>query len=106
MSAAHVVREARLRAGLTQLELAAKAGTTQSAIARWESGSVEPSHRMLVALVRLCGFSFQFRLCTPPMNATSLESNLALTPEQRLDQLLHTLSFIDAGRASMRNRHG
>ena len=105
MSAAHVIREARLRAGLTQLELANKAETTQSAIARWESGSVEPSHRMLVELVRLCGFGFEFRLSSP-VDMTTLESNLALTPEQRVDQLLRTLSFIEAGRAALRGRHG
>jgi transcriptional regulator with XRE-family HTH domain len=105
MSAAHVIREARLRAGLTQLALAAKAETTQSAIARWELGNVEPSHQMLVELVRICGFSLNFRLSSP-IDATSLESNLALTPEQRLDQLLQTISFIEAGRASMRSRRG
>lgn len=35
--------EARTRAGLTQAELAERMGTTQSAIARIEGGSINPS---------------------------------------------------------------
>lgn len=106
MSAAHVIREARLRSGLTQEELAARIDTTQSAIARWESGKVEPSHRMLVGLIEACGFRFAFRLDPDPVDDLALQSNLALTPEQRLDQLLQTLSFIEAGRESLRSTSG
>jgi len=38
---------ARARANMTQSELADRIGTTQSTIARWESGSVKPSTRTL-----------------------------------------------------------
>lgn len=37
------VREARLRAGLTQAELARRTGTTQSSVARLESGQTRPA---------------------------------------------------------------
>jgi predicted transcriptional regulator len=47
--------EARKRASLTQRELAEKAGTTQSAIARIETGHSTPSFDSVVRLVRLCG---------------------------------------------------
>jgi transcriptional regulator with XRE-family HTH domain len=50
-----LVREARKRARLTQRELAEKAGTTQSAIARLESGKTAPSFDQVLRLVRLCG---------------------------------------------------
>ena len=40
--------EARLKSGLSQLELAVRMGTTQSAIARMESGHSLPSMRSLV----------------------------------------------------------
>jgi len=39
----HLVREARRRASLTQTELARRAGTTQSVIARVEAGTTQPS---------------------------------------------------------------
>jgi transcriptional regulator with XRE-family HTH domain len=46
---ADLLREARLRAGLTQRELARRAGTSQPAIARWESGEVIPGLERLLA---------------------------------------------------------
>jgi transcriptional regulator with XRE-family HTH domain len=42
-----LIREARLRAGLTQRELATRAKTSQPAVARWESGDVVPSFERL-----------------------------------------------------------
>ena len=50
-----LVREARKRAALTQRELADRAATTQSSIARIESGRSEPSFETVLRLVRLCG---------------------------------------------------
>ena len=49
------VREARLRAGLTQAELARRVGTTQSAVARLESGRTSPSWSAVVGMIRACG---------------------------------------------------
>ena len=107
MSAAHLLREARLRAGLTQFELARIAETTQSAIARWEGGRVDPSHRTLVNLLIACGFELQVGLRPQdPDAATTLEHNLSLTPEERLDQLVQVVSFVEAGRAALREVDG
>lgn len=50
---------ARLEAGLTQAELAAKVGTTQSAIARLESGGVTPTVETLRRLADLLGLRFE-----------------------------------------------
>lgn len=58
-----LVREARRRARLTQAEVAAKAGTTQSAIARLESGRVDPAFGLVLRLVHLCGFRLDVALC-------------------------------------------
>ena len=57
-----LVREARKRAGLTQRELAEFAGTTQSALARVESGRTAPSFDQVLRLVRLCGFDLDIML--------------------------------------------
>lgn len=58
----HLVREARRRAGLTQAELAERAGTTQSAIARLERGVGSPTLERISELVQACGLEVQVRL--------------------------------------------
>lgn len=55
MNAASLVRAARKRAHLTQLELAARAGTSQPAVARCERGSVIPTIPSLRRLLHACG---------------------------------------------------
>ena len=54
-SIARAVMAARKRAGLTQLELARKMGTTQPAVTRMESGRVQPSLRTLQRLAKATG---------------------------------------------------
>ena len=55
MQAARIIKQVRLGAGLTQAELARRVGTTQSAIARLEAGSTEPSLARVDLLVSACG---------------------------------------------------
>lgn len=50
---------ARLEANLTQVELAERIGTTQSAIARLESGGAQPSFDMLRRLSAGLNVSFE-----------------------------------------------
>jgi transcriptional regulator with XRE-family HTH domain len=52
---ASVLIEARIRANLTQDELAAKMGTSQSTIARLESGKAAPSLSTLRRLAKATG---------------------------------------------------
>jgi ribosome-binding protein aMBF1 (putative translation factor) len=52
---ASAIIEARSRAGLTQEELAARMETSQSAIARLESGRMLPSGRTLKRFARATG---------------------------------------------------
>lgn len=63
--AAAVLREARRRAGLTQVELAQRAGVTQSMISAYESGRREPALRTLAALVRATGLDLTVSLREP-----------------------------------------
>lgn len=58
---AELVR-ARLRAGLSQAELAARRGTSQSAIARLESGQTLPSTKTLLRFAQATGSRFKVRL--------------------------------------------
>ena len=58
---AELVR-ARVRAGLSQSELASRMGTSQSAIARLESGSTLPSTKTLLRFAKATGSKVQVRL--------------------------------------------
>ena len=62
MTSADLLREARLRAGLTQADLGRAAGRSQSAIARWESGRVQPSLETLRDVIRACRLELTFGL--------------------------------------------
>lgn len=55
MLAATALRQARRRAGLTQRDLAARAGVPQSTIGRIESGAADPRVSTLDRLLRACG---------------------------------------------------
>ncbi len=70
-SSGAVLREARLRAGLSQSELAHRAGVAQSVISMYESGRRQPALRTLAALV----------------DPTGLELVLELRPAPGLDRL-------------------
>jgi phage-related protein/DNA-binding XRE family transcriptional regulator len=54
--------KARLRAGLSQAELAARMGTSRSAIARLESGQTLPSTKTLLRYARATGSKVHVRL--------------------------------------------
>jgi len=53
---------ARARAGLSQAELAARMGTSQSAIARLESGRTLPSAKTLIRFAEATGSKVELRL--------------------------------------------
>ena len=52
----HLIRRARLGAGLTQAELAAKAAQPQSVVSAYETGSRRPSATALVHLIEAAGY--------------------------------------------------
>jgi ribosome-binding protein aMBF1 (putative translation factor) len=59
--AAELIR-ARVRAGLSQAELAERMGTSQSAIARLESGQTLPSTKTLLRFAQATGSKVEVRL--------------------------------------------
>ncbi len=89
MRSAALIREARLRAGLTQADLAERTGRDRSVIARWEQAVVAPSVETLIELVRACGFDLPLEL--EPLDASAderLRKNTMLSPERRVRRLL------------------
>ncbi len=91
MRSGDLIREARLRAGLTQYELAELCDRDRSVIARWEQGSVAPSIETLVELVRACGFDLPLELLPyQPSEEERLRKNALLSPERRMERFLRT----------------
>jgi transcriptional regulator with XRE-family HTH domain len=96
MRSADLIREARLRAGLTQYELAERTGRDRSVIARWEQGAVAPSLETLVELVRACGFDLPLELVPRDSSRDErLRKNALLSPERRV------LRFLQGHRAGL-----
>src|SRR5690348_13295912 len=96
MRGADLIREARLRAGLTQAELSARSGTQRSVIARWEQGAVSPTFDNMLAVIEACGFELPLMLI--PRDASldqRLHKNRQLAPERRAQRLLGKLDKED-----------
>jgi transcriptional regulator with XRE-family HTH domain len=99
MRSADLIREARLRAGLTQYELAKRSGRDRSVIARWEQGTVAPNVETLVELVRACGFDLPLELFPyDSSRAERLRKNALLSPERRVKRFVQAQG--GAGRGS------
>ena len=99
MVSGDLLREARLRAGLTQAELAGRAGTARSQISRYERSDVLPSLETLRRLVRACGLELGFRIFEADLedhDATLIAQTLPLTPEERVDRALRAIKHLYA----------
>ena len=89
MRSGDLIREARLRASLTQYELAERTGRDRAVIARWEQGAVAPSLETLIKIVRTCGFDLPLELI--PYDPSGMErprKNALLSPERRVQRFL------------------
>lgn len=81
-----LLRQARLDAGLTQSELARRAGTTQSVVARMEGPGANPRVESLEALLGTMhrGIDLSPAPKLPLVDESQIRERLALTPAQRL----------------------
>jgi transcriptional regulator with XRE-family HTH domain len=86
MSVGRLIREARRNAGLTQASLAARLGTTQSAIARLERDVSSPRVETLRKALAACGRDLELssRPRRSSIDETLVFENLRLTPGERL----------------------
>jgi transcriptional regulator with XRE-family HTH domain len=91
LTAAQIIREARLKAGLTQSQLAERLGRERAQIARWETGGQEPSFENVVSVVEACGFALNIgiseRADDPALDAELTES-IVEAPQQRVQALI------------------
>ena len=86
MDTGALVRLARLRAGLTQAELARRAATSQPAVARYESGVASPSVATLERLLRAAGERLE--LGSSPARPTNLAGPLSVRLRSRRTEVL------------------
>lgn len=59
------ILKAREQAGLSQMQLAQKAKTSQAAISMYESGTRSPSVETLLRIIRAAGFDIRMHLAGP-----------------------------------------
>jgi transcriptional regulator with XRE-family HTH domain len=102
LNPARLVREARKRARLSQRELARRAGTSQSVVARIERQQVNPSAGTLERLLREAGFELRVELRARRPLASHMLADVArilrLSPEQRLLEVRNASRFVSAAR--------
>jgi transcriptional regulator with XRE-family HTH domain len=105
---AELVSDARRRAGLSQRQLASRAGTAQSVVARIESGATSPTWETLSRLLEAAGFSLDASLRPTVTDASQMLDDvpriLGLTPEQRLLELRNASRFVAASSRSTARR--
>ncbi len=92
-----LIREARLRAGLTQAELARRAATSQSAIARYERGDVSPRVDTLDRIVAACGLELRPSLVVGDEghDRSMAFRSMDRSPAQRFEDFLNFVSFAE-----------
>ncbi len=92
VKSAVLLREARLRAGLSQVELGERSGKDRVQIGRYEAGAVAPSLDTLIELVQACGFDLPLELVPlKPAVDESVADLRRLSPEARLERMLSRL---------------
>ena len=103
---ADALRLLRESVGLTQRELARRAGTAQSVVARIESGATDPSWQTLQRLAQAAGGSvslvvepaMESELAFDPQLMDDVPRILAMSPEDRLREVAAISRFTVAAR--------
>ena len=93
MTSGTLIRQARMRAGLSQVELSEQSGRDRAQIARWERDVVVPSLETLRELLHACGFDLEMTLVpyqTDRKHDARLRRALERTPQERLQGMLRT----------------
>nr|WP_255671721.1 helix-turn-helix transcriptional regulator [Glycomyces amatae] len=92
------MRTARLALGLSQAAVAARIGTTQSAIARLESGDTDPRLSTLERFAEVVGVTLAIRPAAdsgPSMESTAVAIRRSLSNGDPNEALRHVIQFLD-----------
>jgi len=88
-SSGSLLREARLRAALSQGELGERVGKDRAQIARWERDANSPPYETLRTLVRACGFDLSTELITYDESPNErIDAVRELSPQDRLARMV------------------
>lgn len=102
MMGGSVIRRARLRAGLSQAELASRLGTKQPVVARWERGARSPSLETVARAVAACGLALDVAVVERDHGEeASLREWRDLSPAERLrrnERMLETEQWLRTAR--------
>ncbi len=94
MTGAEAIREARVKAGLTQAQLAELLGRDRAQVARWEIRGQEPSFENVIAAVEACGYTLTLekveRRDEPELDS-KLRESIDQAPQQRVQALIEGL---------------
>lgn len=113
---AGLIVSARVSAGLTQRQLAARVGTSQPAIARLEAGQVSPTLDTVVRVAAAAGFELRVALVPAPapdpvieaykrdVDRTLLRENLRRSVDERLRSLEELQQFGTELQRAVRDR--
>ena len=116
MSIPALIENARLQAGLTQRELAARAGTAQSVVARIERNQANPTIETVRRLLDAAGFALRVDIVPKAVvdatveaykkdvDRTLLRGNLEQTPDQRIRALVSLQRFGKEVQRAVRQR--
>jgi transcriptional regulator with XRE-family HTH domain len=97
---ASLLVQARRNAGLSQRELAARAGVAQQEIGRYERGRVTPSLERLRSLIAACDLELTFGLARADNSYDEqIVAALKLSPAERLERALRDAQPLRAARA-------
>lgn len=97
MRSAELLRQAREQAGITQSDLALRAGMSQAAISRLERGERALTVEGLERLLLLMGMRLELQAAPLPRryDTKHLAAEARLTPGQRLERAFAWTSFND-----------
>jgi len=105
LGAGALIRECRRHAGLSQAELAARLGTTQSAISRWERGHESPRVDTLGRILQACGFEVDLTFRRhDDEDRSQIRHMLSLTPEERLRHFTSAINAYEVARRAGEER--
>jgi predicted transcriptional regulator len=109
MSPSALIREARRRAGLTQVALAARAGVTQPVIAGLERGNANPTFETLERVLHAAGHRLELRAVEQGLvtvDESLIREQLALSPADRMHELDAFAATADMLSTAHIRRHG